>query len=230
MHGFPVRLVIAGWPGSVSAKWLTRIWVRDKVHDGQGMGGTSYRVADEADRAGRQRRRQEPSGSSNRCRCARSSPVRRTAPSSAPARSELKLRGAAWAGDHAVKEVDVSIDFGASWQRAKLDKPKNKYDWQRWTATVKVPSDGYYEIWSRGNRRARPDAAARRRQLEPARLRRQPDAPHRGAGGVIERLRCACIRCFVPGAAIREAMRRRTGTFTNALLPSLRAEGEAIQN
>ena len=45
VHGFPVRLVIPGWPGSVSEKWLTRIWVRDKVHDGQGMGGTSYRVA-----------------------------------------------------------------------------------------------------------------------------------------------------------------------------------------
>ena len=33
---------------------------------------------------------------------------------------------------------------------AKLEKPKNKYDWQRWTATVKLPSDGYYEIWTRG--------------------------------------------------------------------------------
>ena len=32
------------WPGSVSAKWLTRIWVRDRVHDGPGMGGTAYRV------------------------------------------------------------------------------------------------------------------------------------------------------------------------------------------
>src|SRR5499426_1590838 len=45
IHGFPVRLVIAGWPGSVSAKWLNRIWVRDKYHDGPGMGQTSYRVA-----------------------------------------------------------------------------------------------------------------------------------------------------------------------------------------
>jgi sulfite oxidase len=45
IHGFPLRLVIPGWPGSVSEKWLTRIWIRDKVHDGPGMGGTSYRVA-----------------------------------------------------------------------------------------------------------------------------------------------------------------------------------------
>jgi sulfite oxidase len=62
---------------------------------------------------------------------------------------ELKLRGASWAGDLTVKQVDVSTNFGATWQRTKLDKPKNKFDWQRWTATIKLPSDGYYEIWTR---------------------------------------------------------------------------------
>ena len=61
----------------------------------------------------------------------------------------MALRGAAWAGDLTVRQVDVSIDFGASWQPAKLDSPKNRFDWQRWTATVKLPSEGYYEIWSR---------------------------------------------------------------------------------
>ena len=33
-----------GWPGSCSQKWLTRIWVRDKVHDGPKMTGDAYRV------------------------------------------------------------------------------------------------------------------------------------------------------------------------------------------
>jgi DMSO/TMAO reductase YedYZ molybdopterin-dependent catalytic subunit len=45
IHGGPVRLIIPGWPGSVSSKWFTRMWVRDKYHDGPGMGATSYRVA-----------------------------------------------------------------------------------------------------------------------------------------------------------------------------------------
>jgi hypothetical protein len=63
---------------------------------------------------------------------------------------EVPLRGAAWAGDLTVSRVDVSTDFGATWTRAKLDKPKNKYDWQRWTAKVALPSDGYFEIWTRG--------------------------------------------------------------------------------
>jgi hypothetical protein len=63
---------------------------------------------------------------------------------------EVALRGAAWAGDLTVRQVDISIDFGATWQPAKLGSPKNPYDWQRWTATVKLPSEGYYEIWTRG--------------------------------------------------------------------------------
>jgi hypothetical protein len=63
---------------------------------------------------------------------------------------EMKLRGASWAGDNEVKQVDISVDYGATWHRAQLGKPRNKYDWQRWTATVKLPSDGYFEIWTRG--------------------------------------------------------------------------------
>ena len=31
---------------------------------------------------------------------------------------ELRLRGAAWAGDLDVRRVDVSTDFGATWQQA----------------------------------------------------------------------------------------------------------------
>ena len=44
LHGFPVRAVCPGWPGSTSQKWLRRIQVRDRVHDGPKMTGTSYRV------------------------------------------------------------------------------------------------------------------------------------------------------------------------------------------
>lgn len=148
IHGGPVRLLIPGWPGSVSAKWLTRVWVRDKVHDGQGMGGTSYRVAikpmvpgDKADE--------------KNFRDLESMPVRSitTSPGNgtrmAAGTRELTLRGAAWAGDLTVKRVDVSVDFGATWTATKLGQPRNAYDWQRWTASVKLPSDGYYEVWSR---------------------------------------------------------------------------------
>jgi sulfite oxidase len=148
IHGGPVRLVIPGWPASVSSKWLTRIWVRDKPHDGQGMGGTSYRVTIKPMVPG-----DKPDDKN--FRDLESMPVRSiiTSPANGttlPAGTrEIALRGAAWAGDLTVRQVDVSIDFGASWQPAKLDSPKNPYDWQRWTATVRLPSEGYYEIWAR---------------------------------------------------------------------------------
>ena len=148
IHGAPVRLVVPGWPGSASQKWLTKITIRDKEHDGTGMTGTSYRLAikpmvpgDKADPAN--------------FKILESMPVRSiiTSPANgdkiAAGTQELKLRGASWAGDLTVKRVDVSIDYGRTWQAAKLDKAKNRYDWQRWTATLKVPTDGYYEIWSR---------------------------------------------------------------------------------
>lgn len=148
IHGGPLRLIVPGWPASISAKWLTRIWVRDKIHDGPGMGGTSYRVTVNP---------MVPGGKADEknFRDLESMPVRSiiTSPANgakmAAGTRELKLRGASWAGDRTVKHVDVSTDYGATWQRAKLSRPKNAYDWQRWTASVKVPSDGYYEIWSR---------------------------------------------------------------------------------
>ena len=43
-NGAPLRLVVPGWPGSCSQKWLKRIQLRDVVHDGPKMTGTSYRV------------------------------------------------------------------------------------------------------------------------------------------------------------------------------------------
>jgi len=148
IHGGPVRLVIPGWPGSVSSKWLTRVWVRDKVHDGAGMGGTSYRVAIKPMVPGD---RVDP----DNFRDLESMPVRSIITSPANGTSfgkevrEVRLRGAAWAGDLTVRQVDVSIDYGATWQSAQLQDPKNPYDWQRWTAIVRVPSEGYYEIWTR---------------------------------------------------------------------------------
>jgi DMSO/TMAO reductase YedYZ molybdopterin-dependent catalytic subunit len=148
IHGAPLRLVIPGWAGSVSHKWLTKITIRDREHDGPGMTGNSYRVTINPMIPGA---KSDPKN----MRVLESMPVRSiiTSPSNgtklAAGTREIKLRGASWAGDLAVKQVDVSIDFGQTWQRTALSQPKNKFDWQRWTASVKLPSDGYYEIWSR---------------------------------------------------------------------------------
>ena len=148
IHGGPVRLIVPGWAGSASQKWLTRITLIDKEHDGPGMTEFSYRVPIKPMIPG-------DKGDPKNFRILESMPVRSiiTAPANgtkiAAGTRELQLRGASWAGDLTVKQVDISLDFGASWQRVTLGQPKNKFDWQRWTATVTLPSDGYYEIWAR---------------------------------------------------------------------------------
>jgi sulfite oxidase len=148
IHGAPVRLVIPGWPGSVSNKWLTRIWVRDREHDGQGMLGTNYRLAIVP---------MVPGGKADdkNFRILESMPTRSiiTNPANGfglPAGTrDLALRGAAWAGDLSVQGIDVSIDYGSTWTQTKLNPIRNRYDWRRWTAALKLPSDGYFELWVR---------------------------------------------------------------------------------
>ncbi|MDX2287223.1 MAG: sulfite oxidase [Hyphomicrobiaceae bacterium] len=148
IHGGPLRLVMPGFPASASHKWLKRIWIRDKVHDGQGMGGTSYSVAIKP---------MIPGGKTDNAnmRTMTDMPVRSiiTNPANgtklAAGTRSLALRGAAWDGHEGVGRVDVSLDFGATWQQVNMADARNRYDWRRWTATVALPSDGYYELWVR---------------------------------------------------------------------------------
>ena len=148
IHGGPVRLMIPGWPGSASHKWLTQITLRDVEHDGPGMTRTSYRLPIKPVVPG-----SEPDYAN--FRPMESMPVRglTTNPANGttyPAgTTRIPLRGAAWAGDHEVARVDVSVDFGATWHAVSLGRPRNRYDWVRWTGAVDLPSDGYYEIWTR---------------------------------------------------------------------------------
>lgn len=147
IHGYPIRLVAGGWPASVSGKWLNRLSVRNKVHDGEKMGGQSYRVPCE---------RVEPGANvpdEDMC-IIESMPVKSliTYPKSGAmleAGRKLNIRGHAWAGELEVKEMHYTIDFGATWKRCNLEKPANRLAWQHWNAEVEFPEKGYYEVWAR---------------------------------------------------------------------------------
>lgn len=147
LHGHPLRLVIGGWPGSVSGKWLTRISVRNQIHDGAKMTGISYKLPCHPVAPG------EPLAERDFC-IIESMPVKSliTHPASGYVHQQatpLEIRGHAWAGDLAVQELHVSIDFGQTWQRATLDRPQNRLAWQRFRTRVTLPRFGYYEIWAR---------------------------------------------------------------------------------
>lgn len=147
LHGFPLRLVIPGYPGSVSQKFLTRISIRDQVHDGAKMGGYSYRLPAYPVAPGTE----VPEADMEVLTVM---PVKSivTAPetgSQVPAGQPTEVRGHAWAGNGDVKAMHVSLDFGQTWQEATLDPARNKYAWQRWRAQVTPPEKGYYEVWAR---------------------------------------------------------------------------------
>ncbi len=146
-HGFPLRLICPGWPGSTGGKWLKRIWVRDQIHDGEKMTGSSYRVPRFPVAPGTKVPPEE-------LEIIHEMPVKSiiTTPATGidtPSGKPLYLRGHAWSGWGDVTAMHVSIDFGSTWLATRLKAPRNAYAWQRWEADVNFPSRGYYEVWAR---------------------------------------------------------------------------------
>lgn len=144
-NGAPLRLVVPGWPGSCSQKWLKRIYLRDVVHDGPKMTGTSYRVPNRPVAPGEKVDKKDFD-------IIERMPVKSlvTSPENgASAGRSVEVRGHAWSGDRTVDAVDISIDFGRTWQRAELDAPVNAGAWQNWRTNVEFPQAGYYEVWAR---------------------------------------------------------------------------------
>ena len=146
-HGYPLRLVAGGWPASVSGKWITGISVRDKVHDGEKMTGSSYKVPCEPVAPG------EKVKDEDMC-IIESMPVKSliTYPKTGAQIKEgksLKINGHAWAGELDVIKMEYSIDFGSSWTSCELESPANRLAWQHFSANISFPKKGYYEVWAR---------------------------------------------------------------------------------
>jgi DMSO/TMAO reductase YedYZ molybdopterin-dependent catalytic subunit len=157
LHGYPLRMLCSGWPASVSGKWINRILIRDRVHDGPKMTGKSYRVPCKPVAPG------TAVADEDMC-IIESMPVKSliTYPKSGIDHAlgkSMAVRGHAWAGDLRVRRMYVSTNFGATWQRASLERPVNRFAWQRWSAVVDFPEAGYYEVWARAedeNRKSQP--------------------------------------------------------------------------
>ena len=126
-HGFPLRLVVPGWYGMASVKWLSRITAIDEPFDGYYQ-TTSYNVRHHDDDAG------EP--------VTRIVPRSLMVPPGIPdffTRSRLvapghhELEGRAWSGHGAITRVEVTSDGGRSWEQADVDPPRlGPSAWQAW--------------------------------------------------------------------------------------------------
>ena len=151
-HGAPVRLVVPGYYGTNSVKWLTELRL-------------------EAVRAGGLFTTRLYNDRSVEHGVETLTPVWAVAPHSvivAPAAGRslplapLRISGWAWGGD-AIERVDVSTDGGASWRAAALDG-REQHCWQGFAFDWTPHAPGGYELASRAT-----DAAGRVQPEHPAR-------------------------------------------------------------
>jgi len=148
MNGAPLRLVVPGWPGSCSQKWLTGIRLSPEKWTGTKMAPPSYSVPAYPVQPGAEVADAD-------FVTIESMPVKSmiTSPRSgetlSPGQKSLRLRGHAWAGDSTVTKVELSNDFGNSWSDAPLAPLMNPGSWATWEGEVRFPTHGYYEVWAR---------------------------------------------------------------------------------
>jgi DMSO/TMAO reductase YedYZ molybdopterin-dependent catalytic subunit len=126
-HGYPLRLLVPGWYGMASVKWLDRIEAVAEPFQGYQM-LRAYRYGQAADDPGepvtviRVRAVMIPPGIPDfmsRTRLVEAGPV--------------TLTGKAWAGRLSVSRVEVSVNKGTTWSEAQLGEPLSPHAWRTWT-------------------------------------------------------------------------------------------------
>jgi sulfane dehydrogenase subunit SoxC len=124
-HGYPLRLVVPGWYGMASVKWLTSIKVLTKPFDGFQQ-QVAYRYQQDAGDPGipvtwiRVRSLMVPPGVPDFFTRGRVLPA-----------GPVMLSGRAWSGEGAVQRVDVGID--GKWAPAQLEQPAAPFAWCAWS-------------------------------------------------------------------------------------------------
>jgi len=155
-HGFPLRVFAPGYPGAAQGKWLTRLWVRDQVHDGAKMTGWAYRMPTLPLFAGGANTSVPPDAYAPPIETEIITKLGVRAIITAPPRCHhqdgrtVAVEGRAWSGAGDVVRVEVSVDHGMTWSDADaLARPVNKWAWQKWSKTVVLPSAGAFRVMAR---------------------------------------------------------------------------------
>ena len=147
MNGYPLRLVFGGWPASTSGKWLSKIVVRNKVHDGAKMGGYSYRIPKNPVAPGTKVSEED-------MKIIEEMPVKSliTYPKTGAlikGEKKFEVRGHAWVGDAWIRTVHISLDYGTTWKKCNLSEAVNKNAWQHFNIKISLPQKGYFEVWAK---------------------------------------------------------------------------------
>jgi sulfane dehydrogenase subunit SoxC len=126
-HGFPVRLLVPGWYGMTSVKWLARVTALDRPFNGY-QHARVYRLRQSPDEPGEPVTRMVP----------RALMVPPGMPDFATRGRLLRpgtwrLEGRAWSGLAPVERVEVSVDGGATWAEARLGEQPGALAWRAWS-------------------------------------------------------------------------------------------------
>jgi DMSO/TMAO reductase YedYZ molybdopterin-dependent catalytic subunit len=145
LHGAPARLIVPGWDGTSSVKWVVRLSPAAQANSGFFM-NPGYRYPKYALLPGTPARPAE-------LEVIEGMPVKSTitAPEDQAKVSigAVTVRGFAWAGEEAIDRVDVSTDGGSKWQPAALTGAKVPFAWRLWKLDWRPSEPGYYTVLSR---------------------------------------------------------------------------------
>ena len=140
-HGFPLRVVVPGWFGMASVKWLQRIVVTREPFNGYYQ-SIDYTYWEERDGM--------PTLVPLAEMRVKAQIARPHMGEVLPAGQEYRVHGAAWGGEHDVVKVEVSEDSGANWSAATLLGEPVKNAWRFWQFRWKTPTQpGDYTLMAR---------------------------------------------------------------------------------
>ena|SRR5947209_18839 len=141
VHGAPLRVVVPGYIGARSVKWVERIEVRSSPWDGYYQ-HVVYRLVPEDGRPG-------PGVGMPLGLVALNADVLSPANGATVAAGPVEVRGYAFAGgERHVARVDVTLDSGVRWSQAELLEDLGRWAWRQWQQTLQLPP-GEHEIMVR---------------------------------------------------------------------------------
>jgi DMSO/TMAO reductase YedYZ molybdopterin-dependent catalytic subunit len=139
-HGFPVRVLVPGWLGAASIKWVGRIEVSEQPLFSQ-WNTESYVLI------GSEYQPNPPAKGTIITAQNVKSAFELAWDAKIPA-GQFLLRGRSWSGPGQVTKVDVSTDGGKTWQAARLREPNIPQAWVRWDVNWDA-RPGNYQLQAR---------------------------------------------------------------------------------
>lgn len=139
LHGAPVRLLVPGWSGNWSVKWLRRLEVMDRIPDCW-YHYNFYYYADSPD---------DPNKELITTIGVKSIVTQPNDATDMLPRGKHVIRGYAWSGAGAINQVEVSVDGGRRWHAAHLEEPRERWMWVRWSYLWDARKPGQYCVMSR---------------------------------------------------------------------------------